>query len=106
MKKRIFLNKLNDTRLRDKLYCLFNDTETEAKSFSASFGNWVPIDKVVQNSNGECKWIMSGSIALISMDPAKLDRDDDLGALFGDLLYRFAYPDLRKLTLPSDRFTP
>ncbi len=27
-------------------------------------------------------------------------------ALFGDLLYRFAYPDLRKLTLPSDRFTP
>lgn len=87
MKKGNFLNKLNDIKLRGRLYRLFDNTEAEAKIFSAGFGNWVPIDKVIQNSNGECKWCVSGSIAIISVDPVKLDKDGELGSMFHEIFH-------------------
>jgi len=87
MNKENFLNNLGDIKLREKLYHLFEYAETEARSFLMCFGNWISIDDVVQNSNGKCSWYMSGPIAIISMDPAKLAEDNDLGAMFHEIFH-------------------
>jgi hypothetical protein len=84
MKKEKFLGNCADNDLRIKLYNLFNKAEIEAKQFSDEFNNWIEIREVIQNDKEDCMWGTGGNITI---DPYKLARCNDFGALFHEIFH-------------------
>lgn len=84
MEKQKFLDTLSDKKLLEKLYVLFNVAEKQARSFSLRFGNWVNIEKVCENTRGNCRWFSNGHITI---DATRLNSDNDLGVIFHEVFH-------------------